>query len=156
AQRFSQFREKVEGLISKINESENKGSFLMKVLHLKEQIGKYDALGDFEVLHKQLTDSEEEIKAAISRNRDKNLTTKIAMITGAEGLQESIDWKPTSERLKELRQNWIKTGPVDKTLNDEIEERFRKAVEHFFNRKKAFFEDKHAMLNRTLDKYKAL
>ncbi|MFC5271339.1 DUF349 domain-containing protein [Adhaeribacter terreus] len=156
AHRFTQFREKVDGLISKINESENKGSFLMKVLHLKEQIGKYDALGDFEVLHKKLSDAENEIKAAISRNRDKNLSTKIAMITEAEGLRESIDWKPTAERLKELRQNWIKTGPVEKALNDEIEERFRTAVEHFFNRKKEFFEDKHAMLNRTLDKYKAL
>ena len=156
AHRFNLFREKVESLIKKIEESENKGSFLMKVLHLKEQIGKYDALGDFEALFKQLTNAENEIKAAISRNRDKNLSTKIAMITEAEGLQESIDWKKTAERLKELRQNWIKTGPVEKALNEEIEERFRSAVERFFARKKDFFEDKHAMLNRTLDKYKAL
>src|SRR5688572_1626912 len=156
AYRFTQFREKVESLIRKIEESENKGSFLMKVLHLKEQIGKYDAIGDFEALHKKLVAAENEIKAAISRNRDKNLSTKIAMITEAEGLQESIDWKETGERLKELRANWIKTGPVDKALNEEIEERFRTAVEHFFTRKKDFFEDKHAMINRTLDKYKAL
>src|SRR5688500_84985 len=54
AYRFEQFREKVEGLIQKIEESENKGSFLMKVMHLKEQIGKYDALGDFEELHAKL------------------------------------------------------------------------------------------------------
>ncbi|KAA9340246.1 DUF349 domain-containing protein [Adhaeribacter soli] len=156
AHRFDQFQEKVMALIKKIEESENKGSFLMKVMHLKEQIGKYDAVGDFEALHKILTNAENEIKAAISRNRDKNLSTKIAMITEAEGLQESIDWKGTSERLKELRANWIKTGPVEKALNEEIEERFRTAVEHFFTRKKDFFEDKHAMLNRTLDKYKAL
>ncbi len=128
----------------------------MKVLHLKEQIGKYDAIGDFEALHKKLVAAEDEIKAAISRNRDKNLSTKIAMITEAEGLQESIDWKETTERLKELRANWIKTGPVEKALNEEIEERFRTAVEHFFNRKKEFFEDKQAMINRTFDKYKAL
>jgi hypothetical protein len=156
ANRFGQFREKVEALIKKIEESENKGSFLMKVLHLKEQIGKYDAIGDFEALHNQLVKAENEISAAISRNRDKNLSTKIAMITEAEGLQNSIDWKPTAERLKELRQNWIKTGPVEKALNDEIEERFRTAIELFFTRKKDFFEDKYAMVNRILDKYKSL
>src|SRR5688572_2812655 len=156
AQRFNLFREKVDSLIKKIEESENKGSFLMKVLHLKEQIGKYDAIGDFEALHNRLTNAENEIKAAISRNRDKNLSTKIAMITEAEGLQESIDWKGTAERLKELRANWIKTGPVEKALNEEIEERFRTAVEHFFTRKKDFFEDKYAMVNRILDKYKSL
>jgi hypothetical protein len=156
AHRFNQFRDKVLALIKKIEESENKGSFLMKVLHLKDQIGKYEAIGDFETLHKLLTNAENEITAAISRNRDKNLTTKIAMITEAESLQESIDWKPTSERLKELRQNWIKTGPVEKTLNEEIEERFKNAIENFFTRKKSFFEDKYSMVNRVMDKYRSL
>ncbi|QMU30216.1 DUF349 domain-containing protein [Adhaeribacter radiodurans] len=154
--RFQTFQEKVNALIDKIATSENKGSFLMKVLHLKELVGKYDALGDFEAIHQQLTQAENEIKAAISKNRDKNLTTKIALIEEAEVLQDSIDWKGTTEKLKELRQNWIKTGPIDKALTDEIEDRFRNAVETFFKRKKEFYEDKQNMLTRTLAKYKAL
>ena len=47
AYRFETFREKVNALLAKVAESENKGSFLMKVMHLKEQVEKYDALGDF-------------------------------------------------------------------------------------------------------------
>ena len=154
--RFQTFQEKVNALIEKIAASENKGSFLMKVLHLKELVEKYDALGDFEAVFHQLTQAENEIKAAISKNRDKNLATKISLIEEAEALQNSIDWKGTTEKLKELRQTWIKTGPIDKALTDEMEERFRNAIETFFKRKKDFFEDKQSMLNRTLEKYKAL
>ncbi|WP_026462150.1 DUF349 domain-containing protein [Adhaeribacter aquaticus] len=156
AYRFETFREKVNALLKKIEESENKGSFLMKVMHLKEQVEKYDALGDFEGVYNQLTQAENEIKASISRNRDKNLAAKIALITEAETLQDSVDWKGTTEKLKELRLNWIKTGPVDKAIAEEIEVRFRNAVENFFTRKKEFFEDKQSMLNRILDKYKDL
>ncbi|KAA5545622.1 DUF349 domain-containing protein [Adhaeribacter rhizoryzae] len=156
AYRFEMFREKVNALLKKIEESENKGSFLMKVMHLKEQVEKYDALGDFEAIYNQLSQAENEIKASISRNRDKNLNAKVALITEAEELQDSIDWKGTTEKLKELRQNWIKTGPVDKAIADEIEERFRNAVETFFTRKKDFYEDKQSLVNRTIDKYRDL
>lgn len=156
ALRFQTFQEKVNALIEKITVSENKGSFLMKVLHLKELVEKYDALGDFEAIFHQLTQAENEIKTAIGKNRDKNLTTKIALIEEVEALQNSIDWKGTTEKLKELRQNWIKTGPIDKALTDEIEERFKNAIETFFKRKKEFYDDKQSMLARTLEKYKAL
>ncbi|ALI98712.1 DUF349 domain-containing protein [Rufibacter tibetensis] len=156
ANRFENFRQKVESLLEKIETSENKGSFLMKVLHLKEQIEKYDAIGDFESLHHRLSAAEAEIKDAIAKNRDKNLSTKITLIQQAEALQTSIDWQETTDKLKELRQNWIKTGPVDKALTDELEERFKAAVEVFFTRKKEFFQDKKDMLSRTIDKYRAL
>ncbi|MBA9079248.1 DUF349 domain-containing protein [Rufibacter quisquiliarum] len=156
AHRFENFRQKVNTLLEKIETSENKGSFLMKVLHLKEQIEKYDAIGDFESLHHRLSAAEADIKEAIAKNRDKNLATKITLIQQAETLKESIDWPETTEKLKELRQTWIKTGPVDKSLTDELEERFKTAVEEFFTRKKAFFQDKKDMLTRTIDKYRAL
>lgn len=156
ALRFENFKQKVNALLEKIETSENKGSFLMKVLHLKEQIEKYDAIGDFEALHHRLSAAEAEIKDAISKNRDKNLSTKVTLIQQAEALADSIDWQETTDKLKELRQNWIKTGPVDKTLTEELEERFKAAVEVFFTRKKDFFQDKKDMLSRTVDKYKAL
>jgi hypothetical protein len=156
ANRFENFRQKVDSLLEKIETSENKGSFLMKVLHLKEQVEKYDAIGDFEALHHRLTAAEDEIKDAIAKNRDKNLSTKVTLIQQAEELIDSIDWQETSDKLKEMRQTWIKTGPVEKSLTDELEERFRTAVEAFFTRKKEFFQDKKDMLSRTIDKYKAL
>ena len=156
AHRFETFRGKVDNLIAKIEASDNKGSFLMKVLHLKDQVGKYDAIGNFEAIYHQLTAAEEEIKETISHNREKNLASKINLINEAEALQESVDWKGTTEKLKELRQTWIKTGPIDKELTDEVEDRFRNAIDTFFKHKKGFFEDKQNMLNRALEKYRAL
>lgn len=156
AQRFESFRAKVEDLLAKIEESENKGSFLMKALHLKEQMASYDALGDFEALHHRLTEAEEGIKVTVARNREKNLNTKISLIQEAEALRDSIDWQTAGEKLQELRQAWIKTGPVEKHLTDELENRFREAVDQFFVRKKEFLADKKAMSNRVVDKYRDL
>ena len=156
AKRFEMFQDKVKSLLERIETSENKGSFLMKVLHLKEQVGSYDALGDFEALYHKLSAAEEEIKETIKQNREKNLALKIGLIQEAEALQESVEWQETADKLKELRATWIKTGPVEKELTEEIEERFKAALEVFFERKKSFFTDKKQMQNRIYDKYKNL
>ncbi|GAA4422863.1 hypothetical protein GCM10023188_00960 [Pontibacter saemangeumensis] len=156
AKRYEMFRDKVNDLLGRIEASENKGSFLMKVLHMKEQVGNYDALGDFEKLYHTLTGAEASINETIKQNREKNLTSKIALIQEAEALSDSIEWQETTDKLKDLRSTWIKTGPVEKELTEEIEERFRAAVENFFERKKNFFEDKKKMQNRIYDKYRDL
>lgn len=156
AKRFEMFREKVNNLLERVATSENKGSFLMKVLHLKDQVGSYDALGNFEEMYDTLSKAEEEINETIKLNREKNHTIKIGLIQEAEAHQDSIEWKETTEKMKELRSTWIKTGPVEKELTDELEERFRNAVENFFERKKNFFEDKKKMQNRIYDKYRDL
>ncbi|MFD1188811.1 DUF349 domain-containing protein [Pontibacter rugosus] len=156
AKRFEMFQEKVNGLLERIATSENKGSFLMKVLHMKEQVGNFDALGDFEQVYHTLSKAEEEINDTIKQNREKNLSIKVSLIQEAEAHSESIEWKEATDKLKELRTTWIKTGPVEKELTDEIEERFRNAVENFFERKKNFFEDKKRMQNRTYERYRDL
>ncbi|RYU80091.1 DUF349 domain-containing protein [Hymenobacter persicinus] len=156
AQRFETFHGKVDELLQKMEESDNKGSFLMKALHLKDQIATYDGLGDFEAIHRRLTEAEEAIKVTIARNREKNLTTKISLIQEVEALRDVVDWQEAGEKLKDLRQGWIKTGPVDKQLTEELESRFHSAVEDFFLRKKEFMAEKKAMVNRVYDKYKDL
>jgi hypothetical protein len=156
AKRYDMFQEKVNHLLERIATSDNKGSFLMKVLHMKDQIGNYDALGDFEQIHHILNQAEEDINETIQQNRAKNLSIKIDLVQQAEAHSESIEWKEATEALKELRATWIKTGPVEKELTDEIEERFRVAVDRFFERKKDFFEDKKRMLNRAYERYRDL
>ena len=110
AKRYEMFRDKVSDLLARIEASENKGSFLMKVLHMKEQIGNYDALGDFEQLYHTLAGAEAAINETIKQNREKNLASKIALIQEAEALRDSIDWQETTDKLKDLRGTWIKTG----------------------------------------------
>ncbi|MBO3271241.1 DUF349 domain-containing protein [Hymenobacter defluvii] len=156
AQRFELFRAKVEDLLAKMAASDNKGSFLMKALHLKEQIASYDGLGDFESLYHRLTEAEEGINVTIAQNREKNMATKLGVLQELEELRDTLDFQTATERVKALRQVWIKTGPVDKDLIEDMEDRFRAAVDAFMQRKRDFLADKKAMTNRVQDKYMAL
>jgi hypothetical protein len=156
AQRFEALRAKVDTLLAKMEASDNKGSFLMKALHLKEQLLTYDGLGDFTGLHRRLTEAEEAVAVTVARNREKNLTTKIGFVQEAEALRDSIEWISASEKVKDLRQGWLKTGSVDKAMTDELERRFQTAIQEFFDRRKAFQSDKKAMAVRVQSRYRDL
>src|SRR5690606_7262899 len=52
--RFQTVKEKVEQLKKDIEENQNKGSFLMKLIHLRNSLMNYDALGDFVPLIEEL------------------------------------------------------------------------------------------------------
>ncbi len=69
----------------------------------------------------------------------KNLQLKTDLCLKAEALQESTDWKETSEILIRLQKEWKETGPVPKKYSDKIWKRFRKACDTFFTHKSEFF-----------------
>ena len=156
AQRFALLHTKVDTLLAKMDASENKGSFLMKALHLREQLLSYDGLGDFVDLHRRLTEVDEAIAVTVAQNREKNLATKLGFIKEAETLSESVEWISASEKVKDLRQGWLKTGPVDKAQADALETRFQDAIQVFFDRRKAFQSDKKAMSSRVQTRYRDL
>ena len=156
AQRFALLHTKVDTLLAKMAASENKGSFLMKALHLREQLLSYDGLGNFVELHRRLTEVDETIAVTVAHNREKNLATKLGFIKEAETLSESVEWISAGEKVKDLRQGWLKTGPVDKAQADELEARFQDAIQVFFDRRKAFQSDKKAMSSRVQTRYRDL
>lgn len=155
-QRYEAFRAKVDELLNRLETADNQGSYLMKILHLQEQSKQHDGLGDYETLHRRLREAEDQLKVSVARNREKNLATKISLIQQAEELSNSIEWISASEEVKELRQAWLKTGPVDKELTEELESRFHGAVQLFFDRRKAFQTDRKALARRTVDRYREL
>ncbi len=69
----------------------------------------------------------------------KNLQIKTELCLKAEALQESTDWKETSEMLIRLQKEWKETGPVPKKYSEKIWKRFRKACDTFFTRKSEYF-----------------
>jgi hypothetical protein len=156
AQRYETFRAKVDELLTRLAAAENQGSYLMKLLHLQEQTKLHDGLGDYETLHRRLHEAEQQLNLSVARNREKNLATKISLIEQAEELRDSIEWVTASEKVKELRQAWLKTGPVDKALTEELESRFHGAVQLFFDRRKAFQTDRKSLARRTVDRYRDL
>jgi hypothetical protein len=70
-----------------------------------------------------------------------NLQLKIELCIQAEALQESTDWKATSDALIQLQKEWKEIGPVPRKQSEKIWKRFRKACDNFFNRKSEFFSN---------------
>jgi hypothetical protein len=70
-----------------------------------------------------------------------NLQRKTELCIQAEALQESTDWKATSDALIRLQKEWKEIGPVPRKQSERSWKRFRKACDHFFNRKTEFFTD---------------
>jgi len=68
-----------------------------------------------------------------------NLQLKTELCIQAEALQESADWKATSDSLIKLQKEWKEIGPVPRKQSEKTWKRFRKACDHFFNRKAEFF-----------------
>ena len=68
-----------------------------------------------------------------------NLQRKTELCILAETLQESTDWKATSDALIKLQKEWKEIGPVPRKQSERCWKRFRKACDHFFNSKTEFF-----------------
>ncbi len=70
-----------------------------------------------------------------------NLQRKIELCIQAEALQESTDWKASSDALIKLQKEWKEIGPVPRKQSEKSWKRFRKACDHFFNKKAAYFAE---------------
>ena len=70
-----------------------------------------------------------------------NLQLKNELCIQAEALQESTDWKAASDSLIKLQKDWKEIGPVPRKQSERSWKRFRKACDHFFNRKAEFFAE---------------
>ena len=154
--RFSVIQGKVETLVRNIETAQNKGSFLMSLLHLKEAVPQYDALGDFDALIVQLENSEETLDGLININRLKNKEIKSALIEEARIAAQNPDWKEATAMLTEINGKWIKTGKAEKEIDEELDHDFREIYGEFYSRKKAFYEEMQALYIVRLATYTSL
>lgn len=65
-----------------------------------------------------------------------NLAKKTALAEKAEALAESTDWKKTTEQIAALQKEWRTIGAVTRKHSDAVWQRFIKACDTFFDRKK--------------------
>ena len=70
-----------------------------------------------------------------------NLQMKTELCMQAETLQDSTDWKATSDALIKLQKEWKEIGPVPRKQSERCWKRFRKACDHFFNKKADYFAE---------------
>ncbi|EKB48225.1 DUF349 domain-containing protein [Cecembia lonarensis] len=154
--RFDSLKEKIEALKKDIEENQNKGSFLMKLIHLKDSLLAYDALGDFIPLIEDLEKVQVSLEDIIQKNRARNLEIKQGLILEAEALKDSTEWKETAEALKNLKMRWIKTGPVEKEFEERVEGQFNQTVDTFFDNRKKYFEELAIQAEQNIKVYEDL
>ncbi|MFA0962640.1 DUF349 domain-containing protein [Roseivirga sp. BDSF3-8] len=147
---------KVEQLEKQVTEAENKGSYLMKLIHMRDYLVNFDALGDFVVLFEKLDKIEEELRAIINVNRQKNLEIKRALLEEAKEYAEIQDLREAGEKYKDLKMRWIKTGSVEDEYKEEVEDRFHEIVQGFYDRRQAYFDHRQKMMDRKIDQYREL
>ncbi len=154
--RFDQFSLEVDKLQEKIDQSENKGSHIMKVKYLLSQIGEVKVLGDLVVIEERLQGMAEVIEQQISANRVKNTEIKIAILEDIDVVIDAKNWVEGIERVKELQQNWIKTGRVEADKEKSLEESFSTKTQQFFDERKLYFEEKQELIEGRVENYQFL
>ncbi|MBR1631056.1 MAG: DUF349 domain-containing protein, partial [Paludibacteraceae bacterium] len=75
--------------------------------------------------------------------QDENLAKKTALCEQAEALNQSSEWKQTTDKLVELQKEWKTIGPTAHKYSEAVWKRFQTACDTFFERKKAQFAGKH-------------
>ncbi len=154
--RFIIAENKVSQLEKDIEEAQNKGSYLTKLTQLRKKLIQFDALGDFPPLLDRLDAQEAVLADLITVNQLKNLEIKRALIAEAATLVDSTQWRETADALQEIKTKWIKTGPVDKSIETEVVNDFQALLDGFFTRRREFFNEQNKIIQERLDKYDEL
>ncbi len=155
-EKFKDLSLKVESLEKDINEAENKGSFLMKLKHLKDSLPDHDGLGDYLPIQDKLSHLEENLHELIKQNRVRNTEIKEAMIEEAKEIEKIINWQESTEKIHEIKSRWIKTGNATDGVNESLDEAFWDIISRFFERKKSFYEDKKRLMQKRKESYASL
>ncbi|MDQ2178510.1 DUF349 domain-containing protein [Marinifilum sp. D714] len=73
-----------------------------------------------------------------------NLVKKKELCAIAENLQDSQDWKETTNKLIAIQKEWKHIGPVPRKVSEDLWVRFRAACDKFFNNKSEHFDNADA------------
>ncbi|MFD7895061.1 DUF349 domain-containing protein [Streptomyces sp. NPDC059743] len=148
------FERKYEGLVVEIDLLERRvkttdlsaKDAATAIDHLRGQIDEHHAVGDLEALRKRLdgliatVDSRrEERKAQRAKQTDEARHAKEELVTEAEQLAQSDQWRSAGERLRALVDTWKGLPRLDRKSDDELWHRFSHARSAFSKRRKAHF-----------------
>ena len=78
----------------------------------------------------------------IREEQQHNIPIKQAIIDKAKELSSSEKWKETTEAMKGLMDEWKSTGSLPKAVSEEMWGAFNEARDFFFQKQKAFYNEK--------------
>ncbi len=85
-----------------------------------------------------------------------NAAKKLALVEKAEELKESTQWVATTNELVQLQKEWKEIGPTTHKVSNNLWERFNKACNEFFDKKKTTLGDQHKEESENLAKKKTI
>lgn len=85
-----------------------------------------------------------------------NIPKKEALCKEAEALADSTDWAATDTKLRLLQTQWKEFGLLPKEQARVLQERFRKACNHFYNRRKAHLQEQKALYGQRIQQKEIL
>ena len=120
------------------------------VRHLREQVAEASAVGDLTSLvgkldsllpvisqHRQVRRAERAERAAATK------TEKERLVSEAEKLAESNDWRNGANRLRQLLDEWKALPRIDRTADDQLWRRFSTARTAYTRRRKTHFAEQN-------------
>ncbi len=138
--RFDLAINKVLEVQNDVENSINKGSYLMKIIHLRTYLETFNGLGDFKALFAIIDVLETEIREYIRVNRIKNTEIKTSLLKEAKDALRIQNQNEVASALKEIKIKWIKTGSAEDEIDEAISEEFRKLYDDFFEKRKNNYE----------------
>lgn len=81
-----------------------------------------------------------------------NLQAKLDLCVQAEALQDSEDWKATTDALIDLQKKWKEIGATSRKHSEQVWKRFRGASDKFFARKAEHFGSQDSQYAENLTK----
>ncbi|RDB04782.1 DUF349 domain-containing protein [Runella aurantiaca] len=155
--RFNIASGKVEQLEHDVEEAQNKGSYLTKLVQLRKKLLSFDGLGDFIPLLERLDKLETVLEDLIKINQEKNLEIKRALLDETRAVTViGDDWQGATDLLQEIKSKWIRTGPVDKEYQEEIEGAFQTLLDTFFQQRRDFFSEQNRTIADRIERYTEL
>ncbi|WP_436770677.1 DUF349 domain-containing protein [Yinghuangia sp. YIM S09857] len=150
------FRRKYEGLVVEVELLERRvrttdlapKDAATAIEHLRANIVDAHAVGDLDSLVKRLdaltgvVDARrEERKVARAKAQEEAHAAKERIVTEAEQLSQSTDWRQAGERLRALVDSWKAVPRLDRKTDDELWHRFSQARSAFAKRRKSHFAE---------------
>lgn len=154
--RFGMLETKVENMLDSLLKAENKGSYLMQILHLKESLYSFNALGPFEELQDKLTEAEQQIRQLIENNRVKNFEIKKKLIEEGKAALENPDLKEAVRLFKEVRFNWMTVGALAKDVTEDLDTAFQELYERFVVMKDQYNQEREVEIEIRTQKLQIL
>ncbi|GAA3781734.1 DUF349 domain-containing protein [Streptomyces coacervatus] len=114
--------------------------------HIREQVDAHHVVGDLDALRSRLDklvatveSRREERKQQRAKQSDEARNAKETLVTEAEQLAQSDQWRAAGERLRSLVDTWKGLPRLDRKSDDELWHRFSHARSAFSKRRKAHF-----------------